>query len=281
MSIVKHKEQRVGIFIDAQNLYNTSTVNYFSKAVYGLTPNTTYYYRAAVTCFGSTKYGNVVTFHTPAYTYVKKKIVYNNYPKPVTEVKNTATCLCDTQEYLSLVVEAMQNGVVPGGNSDFRVIFKNTSNEVLRDVVIKVELPEGMTIYSVDKGQFTKGDHTFTIAIPAIPPQAEGAFVITGTTDGKVLEGTQMVVNAYGNYTVPTIVKAKQPLKGEVTGYAITIAQNGSDVVNANRNTTNSENDMWSWLPKNFTDWVIAILVFLVFIAALRYVFNAMRNTSN
>lgn len=35
MSVIKHKEQRVGIFIDAQNLYHSAKNLYHSKVNFG------------------------------------------------------------------------------------------------------------------------------------------------------------------------------------------------------------------------------------------------------
>jgi hypothetical protein len=266
-----------------QSLYNGSTVNYFSKAVSGLSPNTTYFYRAGVTCLGSTKYGNIVSFKTPALVYVKKKIVTTNYIKPVTTVSNTATCLCDKEEYISLLVENMEDVALIGKTANYKISFKNTSKETIRDIAIRVVLPEEETIYSASAGQYTKGGKTYLLTIPQLSATEEGAIILTVSVDSTVTSGKQMIVNAYANYTVPTVVKAGVPLKGEVTAYALSVAGTTSSVSNnGNANSPTTSNIVnATWLPSNFFEWIIAILVFIIFISALRYVFTAFRSTSN
>ncbi len=256
-----------------QTLYNTSTVNYFSRAVSGLTPNTTYYYRAGVTCLDGTKYGNIVTFRTPGYIAKKPPTTYVP-PKAVTQVKETATCLCD-DDYFSLLIENLENAAQPGKLANFKVTFKNTSKETLQNVAIRVILPEEMTIYSVDKGQYTKGGKTLLAVIGTMPSQAEGVFIIT-TNVAAAQTGSQMIINAYADYTVPTVVKNGIPRKGEVTAYTMTVSgePTATQDNNGNVNVDNSTSSMSSWIPGNWYEWIIFIIIFVIFLSALRYVFS-------
>jgi hypothetical protein len=278
---------------------STSYAGQFSAAISGLSCGTRYYYRASATSASCHQNcnpnGSVLSFTTPAcqqtiyytpkYTYhAKKKVVYVAPPKKQVTPKAT-TCLCDTQTYISLTLENLEGAATPGKLANYKVIFKNTSKETLRDVAIRIILPEQMTVYSVDKGQFTKGSKTLTFAIGDLQTLEEGTFIFTTSVDSTTVLGTQMTVNGYADYTVPTVVKAGVPLKGEVTAYVIALAGNtNADInngtnLNGNLNTTTTTN-MWSWLPSNFLEWMIFIIVFLIFISALCYVFGAFRSSN-
>ncbi len=270
-----------------QNLYSNYTVNYFSKAIGGLSPNTTYYYKAGVTCANGTKFGNIVSFKTPAIKYVyvaKKKIVYNhNYVKPKTEVSSTSTCLCDKSEYLTLLVENMENVATIGKVANYKISFKNISKENLSNIAVRVVLPDEETIFSASSGQYTKGTKTYLLTIPSLGSYEEGSVILTTTVDAKAQVGKQMIVNGYANYTVPTIVKGGQPLTGEVTAYALSTTGTQDGITNnagMNGNITNANSTMPSWLPTSFMEWVISLLVFAIFISALKYVFTAFKSAN-
>jgi len=258
-----------------QTLSNGSTVSYFSRAISGLTPNTTYYYRAGATCPNGTIYGNIVSFKTPS-----KKTVVTTYTAPKTEVKATETCLCDTQNYISLVLENLEETAVVGKLANYKLVYKNTSEETLKNVAIRVVLPEEMTMYSAEKGQYTKGGSTLVYTIDSLKSLEGTSFIITTLVDKNTSIGQQMIVNAYANYTVPTIVKDKKALEGEVTAYLISVAGNGTGMNPSNDDTKVSTSTGWtSFLPTTFIDWIIFIIVFLIFVSALRYVFGAFKRS--
>ena len=129
--------------------------------------------------------------------------------------------------------------------------------------------------------------------IPELKSMQDGSFIITTTVSPTTPAGQKMILNGYVNYSVPTVVKAGVPLKGEVTAYTLSVAGVASDQnINTNQNpnqnninnnpnnsptTNNLPSRMSTWLPSNFLEWIIALLALGVFIAAVRYVITAFR----
>ncbi len=269
-----------------QTLYPNYKTNFFSQAVYGLTPNTIYSYRAGVSCLDGTKFGNIYQFKTPGYVYhyvAKKKVVkYVHYVKPVTVVSKTPTCNCEAIVYMTLDVQNLESEATIGKYANYRIIFKNTSSSTLENVVIRVTLPEELSVYSSDRGQFTKDGKTVTFTTPFLQAGEVGGFIITTSVGNNLQVGRQIIVNGYGNYTVSNTLKKGLPLKGEVTGYVVSIAGNGSGngsglVPNDTTNTVTKNSS--NWWPTNLLDWLILLAVIAIFIAVLRYLFSAFQRS--
>jgi uncharacterized repeat protein (TIGR01451 family) len=257
-----------------QRLYSNYSTNYFSQGVYGLYPNTTYYYRAGVTCNDGTKFGNTYKFTTGnQYIVVNKKKTYVTTPAPVSIVTNNDGCNCEIPEYMSISVAAMEGEATIGKTANYRINFKNVSESAVNSVVIKVVLPEELTIQNADKGQFTKDGKTLTLTIPMLRALEEGSILLTTNVASGLSLGHQIVVNAYADYTTPTLKKSGNINKGEVTAYTISVAGNGT-AMNPNTNSNNAS-AYPSWMPQNILEWVVFLIVLLIFFTALRYVFSA------
>lgn len=261
----------------------------FSASITGLNCGTRYYYRAVAQNNCSTQKGEIQSFVTNScpvvyYPPTKKPIVKKPVVvKPKAVVKNPGTCLCDTQQYLILTISSVEQYSTIGGIENFKVTFKNPSKETLKDLAIRVTLPEGLTMKAAQAGQFTAGGKELIVTIPSLPADQNGEFYFTVDVAGTVEAGKQIIVNTYGDYTVPTVVKQGVPLKGEVNAYVLTTTNSApSSITNIFNNSTNSSSSsFWSWLPSNILDWVIFILVLLVFFSALRYFIRIFTTSTN
>jgi hypothetical protein len=266
-----------------QSLFNSYTTNSFSQAVYGLSSNTTYYYRAVSNCADGIKYGSIMSFRTGS-TYVKPaKPVYVN--KPITVVvKSPVICNCDSTTnsnttnggatvattYMDLVVERLEAGATIGGNANYRITYKNVASTTLQDVAIRVIFPEELTIVSSDRGDYTVGKNTLTLSIPQLISLEEGRISVNTKVSDKGVSGNQVVVNAYANYTVPSIVRNGAMFKDEVTAYVLSVLTTGGVT---NGGTTTSGNT--TLFGGNFFEWLIMLVLVLGFILAMVYLFTA------
>jgi hypothetical protein len=272
-----------------QSLYNNYAVNNFSQALYGLSLNTTYYYRAVTNCGGYVQYGNVMSFHTAGYTvkpvYVKKPVT--------TVVKSPVICSCnnvsagDTNSsnggvvandiYMDLVVERLEAGAPVGGQATYRVTYKNVASTTLTDVALRVILPSELSMVSADKGSFTAGGSSLTFGVSQLAPLEEGRVtIVTRVADSATLNN-QISVNAYANYSVPTIVKNGAVFKDEVTAYVLSVVTNGTTGNNGNVTTTSAD----SIFGQNTLEWIILLALILGFIAAMMYLFSASKRRNN
>jgi uncharacterized repeat protein (TIGR01451 family) len=278
----------LGKTTNSQYVNQYTGVNYFSAGLYNLAPRTTYYYQSVANCGGSISYGNIMSFTTPG-TAVK----YTYVSKPVTKViQKEVVCNCNTNtdttagaataaQYMDLVVERLESGATIGGTATYRAIYKNVSSSTLEDVVVRVILPEELTVRSSDVGEFTVGGRSVVLSLPMLRALEEGRInivtdVATGLTPGK-----QLVVNAYANYSVANLLRNGAMFQDEVTAYVLSLLVSGSEVSANTGNgglvsTTNT-----GLFGGNFFEWIILIALVLLFILALSYIFGAAKRRNN
>ena len=261
----------------AQNLYNNTTTNYFSQAVYNLNQGTRYYYRAVVNCGGIIEYGNILSFATPnnyvKYTYVKK---------PITQVIKTPVCNCPADnntnvptinaEYMNLIIEKLESNTVAGGTASYRVVYKNISTTTLQNVAIRIMLPTELTVKTADTGDFQIGGSSVVVSISSLRALEEGRVNVVADVSGDAAINKQVVINAYSNYSVPSIIKNGSVYQDEITAYTLSLITDGNKLVNNNPKDTKNSNSLFS---NNFFEWLVLIGLVFLFILALSYIFTA------
>jgi hypothetical protein len=303
---------------------NNSTIS-IGKAIYNLNPNTTYYYKTAVTCLTGTKYGAIKSFttsglnYTKTYSTQKKKYittpVYNNnvsqpisYTKagtPVysnTQFNNSAlvtygtnnntnvvyensgenyvnnnqqveniNSLTTARDYINLSIQSAQAGVKASDLANYKINFVNISNAPLSNVAVRIILPNQMTIYNADKGQWTKGGTTLIYPVAYLHP-GEGDLVnLTVLVGNNVLVSDNLTVNAYAQYSLGDGNNNVTP--NEVTTYSTlpVISNNNSNPVNNVATTTN----FMSLFSNNIGEWAIVLIALIMFIAIIRFLFGS------
>jgi hypothetical protein len=264
----------------------------YSASLSGLSCGTTYYYQAVAQNTYGLRYGQVLSFTTsPCYksSYVAPKVNYVTTTKTVKvtkglvgleDDKNTkGECLCDESAYLALGIEALEAGTVPGKVANFKVTYKNLGKANLTNIVVRVVMPDEMTVFSSDKGQFVKGGKAVLVSASELDRDEKGSFVVTATVDSATNIGKQMIVNVYGNYTVPSMIKAGVPYSGEVTSYVLaqTVGDNQMNTNNGNTGDTSTNN----WFPNNFLEWFVAIFVLIAFLLVLRFIIRSFTGASS
>jgi hypothetical protein len=137
-------------------------------------------------------------------------------------------------------------------------------------VAIRVIFPEELTIVSSDRGDYTVGGNTLTLSIPQLISLEEGRISVNTKVSGKGVSGNQVVINAYANYTVPSIVRNGAMFKDEVTAYVLSVLTTGG--VTNNGTTTSGNNSLFGG---NFFEWLIMLVLVLGFILAMVYLFTA------
>jgi hypothetical protein len=228
------------------------------------------------------------TYSTPAYvapvkktvtkTVAAPKVTYTKGNVPLEETETSVKCLCEN-DYMKITVEAMENGVAAGKVANYKVTYKNVGTETLKNIVVRVVVPEGMTIYSADRGQFTKGGKTVLLTIPSLLKNEEGSLMVAANVATNITNGTQMIVNSYANYTVPTVVKGGTALNGEVSSYILTSAgSNTGSTGNIDTTLPTSIGADNTWLPTNALEWFLTIIALIGLLMVIRFIFNSFRS---
>ena len=176
------------------NQTNPQTVSTYTLTNYYDTittsPNTTYYYRAAVNSNGQILRGDVVSFTTPA-----------TQTTPV--VINRITYGTGTGSgSVSLSISDQNQIVSPGDSISYVINYKNISSGDLSNVMLNVVLPTGVAYKSSTQGMPTT-NNTIVATIGTLTKGSNGSINIQAQADASVKAGTNLVSTATLSFVTP------------------------------------------------------------------------------
>lgn len=168
----------------------------FGNYIFGLSPNTTYYYRACARNNGGTACGDVLSFRT----------VSTVNPGPIVTPAPTVVAVGTGggNPFVMLEITSPYVNACPTDSNDYTVSYKNISGRTLTDVVLRVTLPEEVVFRKASAGQFTDGDNTLTVDLDDLSPGEEGEIFLSGdvtikAADEEVLVATAIIAFTFAN----------------------------------------------------------------------------------
>ncbi len=189
----------------------------FYTTIFGLSPNTTYYFRAVATNALGTFYGDIESFVTPPATVITPPTVVN-----------TTTIVSGTGSGSNLIqLEIVPNnsnvvGITTAGvttaptenpiianvcvadHVTYRVYYKNISGRTLNDAILHVELPKDVTFEGTTAGIYNASDSTITLPIGTLIKNQDGTFFITVTVLRSAVDRDLLVATATITVENPT-----------------------------------------------------------------------------
>ena len=271
--------------VTASASIGTAVTAPFSNVLANLKPNTKYYCRAVMeNQYGVVK-GEIVSFVTKAKatTYVKPVVV----SKPVVKTKTvttkksniitcsdgstfpakdttTATVLAEGGKLISLEIQRVEGTLSQNAPVAYKVIYKNTTESRLTDVVVKVTLPAEVQFISSTSGNYDEGSHTLTLNQDTMDAHSEGSIAISGVLAKDAPVGKTIVATSYVVYTVPGTYT-----QDEVTAYvvgSIVPTENISHVDTGAKKVVGNSTER-GFMPNNLVEWLALIaIIFIIFI---------------
>ncbi len=207
---------------------NTNTLtNYFDTI--SVSPNTTYYYRAAAIANGITYRGSIVSFTTPGVTVINTNTNTNTTVTTTTTNTNvnrqvlygtgggSPLVMLDINNQLQtfIVGGQVQQGfgqfgtignsqvVYAGDTITYYVHYKNISNVSLTNAVLNVVLPVDVAFKQTTLGVLTT-NNTVAASLGTLAPGQEGAITIAVETSPTAVAGTTLVATATLAFTTPS-----------------------------------------------------------------------------
>ena len=228
-----------------------SVINYFDTI--STTPNTTYYYRAAVVGSDGNIYrGSIIAFTTPA-TVVSTG---GGYVPPVTYVTTTKTRgVGGGSEFLSLSITDTFQSVTQGDEIVYTVNYKNITDKPLTGATLNVLLPTGVTFRESTAGILTT-DNTVVNTIGTLDAQQMGTETIEGTINDTVVPGSTLVATADMGFTVPS------GAQDSAVAYAVNTVASRSLVGGAFGN---------GFFPSTLLGWILLIAIIILIILLIRH----------
>lgn len=245
--------QGLGAYTTKQTITNTSST-YFSDVVYGLVPNTTYYYRAAAQNQYGTAYGTIVPFRTTGAVSTTTTVV-----KYVPQVVSTAIVAKSAPSLLELRVESTYDHMCVGGTINYHVSFHNISTQTLENTVLRITLPPEVDYMGSSQGTYNVLDRTVTIILGNVPAGATGAVDLQGKVNNSAVVGKIAVTTATVVYT-NTTTHAQE----DAIAYGIVT------ITNECPNLLGASVFGFSFLPHTLLGWLLLILVILALIVLAR-----------
>lgn len=169
----------------------------FGNDIFGLSANTTYYFRACARNTGGTQCGNVLNFRT---------VSTNNPITPVftgPTVTTVGTGGGGTSRLMLEITSPYENAC-PADINDYTVTYKNISGRTLTNVILRVTLPADVMFRKSSAGDYTESDKTLTVELDELATNEEGEIFISGEVMRGVSDEDIMVATAVMAYTYST-----------------------------------------------------------------------------
>lgn len=232
----------------------------YSYAVGGLTPNTTYYFRAVAQNPNGIGFGETLTLRTGAAvsTGSTTRVVQS------TRVVSNAVTARSTPSLLELRVESRFDTMCIGGEIEYVVTYKNISKSTLVDAVVQVMHPKQLVFIDATEGDYSASEHKLTVALGRLDAREEGTFRVRARVTREAVVGDLVVTTATVVYTNPA-TRAQE----DAIAYSLTnVSDDCPNGFGANALFSGS------FLPDTLLEWLLLIILILALIVLGRKLYT-------
>ncbi|MDP3958302.1 MAG: hypothetical protein Q8Q36_02465 [bacterium] len=249
--------QSLGNITPSQTIGSAPSLAFF-HSLFGLTPSATYYYRAVVTDGVNTARGSIVSFTTGTQTVTVT-------PPP----SRTTVIVGGTGKPALVALSIDRNGAcnLRLSSAEYVITYKNISGKLLKDVAIRIVLPEELAFLDTSRGSYTDNDRTVVIALGTLAPNEEGTVRVRGEVIRSAVIGKTTVTTVY---LVDT--DSATGAQEEVVAYSLNPICEGGVGQSAASFFGGA-----GFLPDSLIEWLILILLIFALVALARYMYGERR----
>lgn len=246
----------------------------FSNVLTNLKTNNTYFCRAVMSNEHGVVKGEIVRFTTG-----DKKISYIT-PKVVTTkkvVKNEVTCSDGTvlktsssqasiinngDKLATTVLEKVNGEISPNNELNYRFNYKNISEGLLDNVIIKINVPQEFSFVSSNVGSYDDITHTLTFNQNTMDASNEGVVSFKVKVLNTASIGKSVVSTGYLSYTFKSA--DGKVMADEVISYSVgsIIPVNNFNSGTGAKNVVGTSSD--SFLPSSLVEWFALIAIMFI-----------------
>lgn len=280
----------LGRVTEIRSIGTARTVD-FNASLSGLSPSTTYFYRAVIQNSAGIYRGDIISFTT---TRVVTNAQTNFSPQPI---RNTRTVITQSAAitpnpgqglqaqtygrpvFIDLSLNQRASNVERGSLVEYDIRYRNITNTLLTNVFVKVVLPEDFVFVSSNRGVYSPGSRVLTLYLGEVQPREDGAFAIAVRVSPQVEIGKTVVVTGYANYTVPATSQFRE-YQDEVIAYALSrIDQN--NVSGIGQSAAVGQIGFWQSDFGRAVLWLLLILILLLIIYLTRKVYMSFKKSKS
>lgn len=225
-----------------------------AQSLSGLSPNTTYYYRAvARNCVG-TNYGSTRSFTTSQATTNDTTIV------------NVVNTTGGGNSLVRLTIDNHRDTV--RGNTDiaYDVSWANISGRTLNKLVLEVTFPEQTAVVDTDRGSIERTKNAVIYQIDRLDPRETGDMTIIVRSTGGLKEGDPVVAQAIMAFENPKTSATENAIAYDADTFSVTGSTLGASLFGL------------GFLPTSLAGWLIIILILLIIIFLARHFMTQNQN---
>lgn len=189
-----------GTTVNLGSRTNTKTVSgnaNFTEYVSGLAPNTIYFFQAVASGNNGISRGAIEVFRTPGYSVVSTGGGSSSTTTRVTQ----GNTVVGSASPVMLEIENKYATLNKGDVVEYSVYYKNISKSTLRNPMVQVYIPEGITITNNSAGTYSVDDRILSVPIEDLSPQEEGIIYFLARVNSIDSTRAQIVTTAILIYT--------------------------------------------------------------------------------
>lgn len=267
----------LGLRTDPQNIGSSAVVMDFSAPLSGLSPNTTYYFRAAAQNQYGTSYGSTLNFQTsseitsyqtptPYPTYIPPQqspqtpiIIYRTIPQTQVVIRETGVSSGPNCVTLSPSITTIDSTNLANlGSLDrftYSLVYKNGCTADLLNVMVKITLPAETRFISTDT-TYTLNDHVITYNLGTVARDVQAAINVGGQVENNIRKGDTLIFGAILSFN-------------DTQGIFQTVSAHITTVLNQAGNSGLAfifgALGGWGWLLLLILLLIIALILYLIF----------------
>jgi uncharacterized repeat protein (TIGR01451 family) len=211
-----------------------------SEVLSNLNPDTIYFFRAVAENKAGKVNGEIKILKT-----------LSTLVAPVVITPSTGNGNGNPEEQtVSLKIEAAPTTVAPNDNINYTVTYKNTSEKVMKDVVVRVVMPNDIDFVSSSVGNYSDEDRTVSVNIGTLQAGEEGIITLAGKVSADAADQDVLVT------TASIVFTGTAGTQGDALDYALV------DV--AAKNLLPAASIFGSgFLPSTLLGWMVLLLIAL------------------
>ena len=229
--------------------------------VTGLAPGVTYYFRAIAENSETRSIGVTLTFTTPAIIT----------PPPTTPTTPPVVVVSGNTTRNNLVMLTIDGGsefITANEQREYKVEWENISNQTLRNVVLRVLVPESMDFEVANAGIVSQDGNTLSLDIGNLEREEEGELSFLARTKDFLRDGETLVVVANLVYT------DRNDTQNDVLAYATHTAYANGEVLGASVFSA-------GFLPNSLFEWLLLIIFILILALLGKHLINQNRPSTS
>ena len=159
----------------SKSISNSSNI---SEYISGLLPNTIYYFRIVSEGNNGVSRGAIAIFKTLGYnTNIQN---YTNTTQTRYVYVGGGETVIGSDSPIMLEIENRYEYIGKRDIVDYTVAYKNISKNILKDSVLQVVVPDGITITNASEGTYSNNTHTLTVELGDLNPNEDGVVYLQG-----------------------------------------------------------------------------------------------------